>query len=700
MINVEQLSPKSFFKYFKGRPDRVMLYARGKEITQEIKRGEFEIIQRLEAHLAGSTRVGFYNLLNGDVIPWAVVNFTEGGVSNNPAKDSGILSTELQKLGLRGVRRERTMLPKEDYNVWLFFETPISSKKVRHFFFTLFEKLGFSKNIPIIPTTDSLNPGSFGQHVWLPFFNGIDKWLDDEGNLYVCNGIKNQQTVFIDTEEKVIENNIFDIPTSGEGDLDHALTLLTGDVGNKYLPGIGLHIPGSSFTGMLKDCKAFENIINKIDQTGDISMDGLLRLASLLRGTGLDNTFNRYLGKLTNIDAGKFEKNFAAYTGNTFPTCLDMKQIGFCPVEKNCFEKRAPIKEKMGIWTESSGNEKIFEPTSAPWFFKALLECKCEEPEESCSAANMNTIISTNNNTPETSQPPLPQRNQSINISLQPGDKVLHLFEEKLGRLKAEFDPQKKKLSGFSTGFDNLDEVTGGLRKGNLLILTGPPGAGKSTFARQIIDTVTEKEKVPCLYVSYDLSSEELQRKTISRLSGVPVSSILKGDFNGENWEKVIKTIKILKERTGNLLCTLEADEFICVSQIKKSVENTNAQFVVIDHIQAIPDGESPGSDPETQKLILLSKLKSIAKSYDLPILAVSNSSMSRSVQYGSDILLQMQQQVNPQIASSDKQPYAVLLNVEKNREGRSMISLQLSFFPARMMFYGEKPIDYRQIKY
>jgi archaellum biogenesis ATPase FlaH len=697
MINVEQLSPKSFFKVFKGRTDRVMLYARGKEITQEIKRGEFEIIQRLEAHLAGSTRVGFYNMLNSNDVSWAVVNFTKGGASENPARDSRIFAVELRKLGLRGVRRERTMLPDEDYSVWIFFETPIQAKKVRYLIFLLFEKLGFSKNIPIIPTTDTLNPGSFGQHVWVPYFNGIDKWLDDEGNMYVCKGIKDQQAVFIDNDEKVIENNIFDVPASGEGEIDQAITVLSGDTAKKYLPGIGLFIPKGAFYGMLKNCTAFQNVVNKIEQTGDVSQEGLLRLSALLRGVGLDKLFDKYAEKLPNLEKSKFEKSFAAYNGQVFPTCLEMKQIGFCPIEKNCFEKRAVIKEKMGIWAEAAGSEKNIEPTNAQWFYKAILEHEGEEADSESVATSVETsplaVSQVNLNTPIF-------REQPVKISLQSTGKFFDDFEEKVSKLKSGFDLDKKKLPGFSTGFDNLDETLGGLRKGNLLVLSGSPGSGKTSLSKQVMDAVLEKEKVTCLYVSYDLSAENLHMKTISRLSGVPVVSILKGELNEDTMGKIVKVSRMLKERTGNLLFTLEADDSVSVSGIKKAIEDTNAGFVVIDHIQAMPDGESAGPDPETRRLALLNRLKHLARSFNIPILAISNGVTSRSIQYGSDVVLQVQHQVNPQIASSDKQPYAVLLNVEKNREGKSLVSLQLTFFPPRMMFYNEKPIEYRPIKY
>ena len=67
-------------------------------------------------------------------------------------------------------------------------------------------------------------------------------------------------------------------------------------------------------------------------------------------------------------------------------------------------------------------------------------------------------------------------------------------------------------------------------------------------------------------------------------------------------------------------------------------------------------------------------------------------------MRYATDVILYLSPRITPQVASSEKHPFISLLNVEKNREGVSKVTFQYNFFPPRMIYYGEKSIDYKAI--
>lgn len=690
MLNIaEQINPRKFLQTFKARTDRIVVYARKKVISQQIKRGDFELINRIGGHIEGKVRVGFYNMLEDNTIPWVVVNFMEGGESDNVARDSAMFRRELVKLGLRGTRRERTMMPQEEYNVWTFFEKPISAKKVRYFLFTLFERLSLSKQTPIIPTIDTLNPGSYGQHVWLPYFNGIDKWFDENGQPYVCKGVKDQQTVFIDDDGNVLEQGVLEIARSTEVDLDQALEAITGPLEDKYLPGVGLHIQESSFFKMIEGCEALKNLIQHIEQDGKVSEEGMLRLAVLLDSLQMNNLLEKYLKKAKNIDKKKFQKKFDKYTGNVFPTCLDWKQVGFCPPGKVCFAKRSPIRERMGMWRVDKKAEATLEPTNAPWLFRAIGE-QVAQAETAAGAGEEGGFA-----------PPgmaaAPAAGAAVEVKSM--EEFIDEYTKKLEEKKKIYASTQTPISGLNTGFDILNGIIDGLKEGTLLALAGPPGSGKSTFANQILVSVAENEKVPCIYITYDLSVEQLHRKTLSRLSGISLAAINRGALSGEDWGKVTEINDYIKESLGNLIYVTEADHRTYVTAIEKAIDDSKAKLAVVDYIEAIPFAAAY-MDTQLRKMNVFASLKQAARRKGVSIIAVSNNKISSALKYSADVVLNMYSHVNPKIASSSKQPCAVLVNVEKNREGKSLASIQYTFYPPRMTFYSEKLIEYRPLKY
>ncbi len=703
------LTPKNLMGLFKGRIDRVMLYSRGKAISQQIKRGEFELITRAEAHISGSARMGFFNMMENFTVPWAVVFFEEGGPSKNTARDSLLLTKELQKLGFRGVRREKTMKKGENYNVWLFFEPAVPAKKLRFFMFTLYEKLGFPKETPIIPTTDTLPPGDMGHFVWLPYFNGVDKWLDENNDPYEALGIKQDCTIFIDENGGVIDRDFWVVPRISERDLDQALAALTGTVGTKYLPGVGLIIDETTVKATLNGCKAFQNIINSIENESKVSEEGIVRLAVLLRALGHDKLLKYYTDKLPAHNEKKMERAIITYTGPIFPDCLNMKQIDYCPPDQNCFSKTAPLGEYLGFWKEDKKKEKTLEPSAAGWYFKAVSEKADAQPstseDEETEGVSFDEdgfpiLDDTGMSIPRRAKAPM-----AMAMTSAPPAPVISVEVNSIGsfmdELTTELEKQRqdfssgKKLAGLSSGFDIFNEIIDGFNPGILYVITGDPGVGKSSFAKQVFDQILDKEKPNGLFITYNLSRRQLQCKTIARMAGINFRQLIRGDLPDTDWQKAARVAKFLKDKTGERSFIYEADENLPVSGIEKAIEKSGAGFVVIDNLQAIPaPGRNNAFEVQPPTAANLSMLKRISRKKGIPVIVISNGATTPEVQFNADVIINLTARVPQQIASSDKQPYIVMLSVEKNIEGISKTNIQYTFFPPRMTFYGEKKVE------
>ena len=89
-------------------------------------------------------------------------------------------------------------------------------------------------------------------------------------------------------------------------------------------------------------------------------------------------------------------------------------------------------------------------------------------------------------------------------------------LEEVLDELQR--DQAVKEIAGWESGFDNLSRALDGVRPG-LHLLIGPPGIGKTSFAKQLLDQVAMRHNAGGVFFSFAESKKELRIKTLARLS-------------------------------------------------------------------------------------------------------------------------------------------------------------------------------------
>src|SRR4029453_8897316 len=111
-------------------------------------------------------------------------------------------------------------------------------------------------------------------------------------------------------------------------------------------------------------------------------------------------------------------------------------------------------------------------------------------------------------------------------------------LESFLGELEKEH--AVKEISGWETGFANLDRVLDGILPG-LYLLIGPPACGKTSLVKQLLDQVVMQNGVPGAFFSLTETSKELRIKTLARLSGLECREIRRGTAYLLHWYGVPK---------------------------------------------------------------------------------------------------------------------------------------------------------------
>ena len=199
-------------------------------------------------------------------------------------------------------------------------------------------------------------------------------------------------------------------------------------------------------------------------------------------------------------------------------------------------------------------------------------------------------------------------------------------------------DYQKNKggVTGLETGFSELDRMTGGLQKSDLIIVAGRPSMGKTTLAMNIAEYAALKVELPVLVFSMEMPSDALMLRSLSSLSRVDQTRIRRGDMDDHDWSKITSSMTLLQQQSSMYIddsAALSPAEIRSRSR-RLAREKGGISLIVIDYLQLM---SVPGmKENRTQEVSEISRsLKSLAKELNCPVLALSQ--LNRSLEQRSD---------------------------------------------------------------
>lgn len=589
------VDPKKFYTYFRGRSDRVGIFS-GRVVSMQVKRGDWEIVERIKAHVAGQSRIGIYNHLDNNTCLWAVLIFDEA--SGNPTgRDSLFFVTEAAKIGLRDIKRERTKVKGENYQCWMFFETPIAVKKVRHLIRILTKKLGLTK-VESLPSEDELTAGSVGNFAWLPYFGGIDKWVTAEGDTRIDLGIKQAHTIFIDEAGNPLREPFSNFYRFTEEEIDNAITYLSEYIPPEPAPDDGIRVLDSHVRRLSERCDAFKNIELEIRDKRLLREEGLTYLGLLAKCLNRTDVYHKMLTKTAEYEKSFYDKKLTALTGRSFQTCLDLKNAGYCPKDKVCFEKRPPLIDRFGKYEEDRNKPKEVwrEPSSVLWIYQAMKERMGEEKETETVVIDVDV--------------------RSLEEYIEELNSEITVRRDALAKLGRNF-------SGLDCGFPLLNQVLDGLRPDTLIILSGPSGIGKTALMTQIFDQVAMIEKTPCCYVTFGEPRNIIAMKIISRLSGIDFRKIQRGVLSEDENQKIKQLNDKIKTTYGKFAFIVEGSESLGIKKLKSVIDFANPRLILLDSIQSMPIvGRQLPPDVVSRVEQVVQQLKTLARYQKIPIVA------------------------------------------------------------------------------
>ena len=190
---------------------------------------------------------------------------------------------------------------------------------------------------------------------------------------------------------------------------------------------------------------------------------------------------------------------------------------------------------------------------------------------------------------------------------------------------------KKEAITGVPTGFKDLDELTAGFQPGELIIIGGRPGMGKTAFALNVAQHVGIEMKEPVAVFSLEMSKEQLAMRMLCAESMVDSSQVRKGFINRQDWPKLTSAAGRLSEAPifiddSSALTVLE----IRAKSRRLKLEHRGLSLVVVDYLQLM---RSRGSlERREQEISEISRsLKALAKELKIPVIALSQ--LNRAVE-------------------------------------------------------------------
>ena len=188
------------------------------------------------------------------------------------------------------------------------------------------------------------------------------------------------------------------------------------------------------------------------------------------------------------------------------------------------------------------------------------------------------------------------------------------------------------KLFGLPSGFYDLDSLTQGFQKSDLIIIAGRPSIGKTAFGLNIAINTIKNTKLPVLFFSLEMSKEQIMYRLLSMETNITQIQLRSGKLNQNDWLKLNKIFKILSK----LPFFINDTSYLSIQDLRSKIktvifEQNQIGLIIIDYLQLIQNSNIKIENRVQELSKITRSLKAIAREFDVPIIALSQ--LSRNVE-------------------------------------------------------------------
>jgi replicative DNA helicase len=186
-------------------------------------------------------------------------------------------------------------------------------------------------------------------------------------------------------------------------------------------------------------------------------------------------------------------------------------------------------------------------------------------------------------------------------------------------------------VTGISTGFYKLDDITCGWQKSDLVIIAGRPAMGKTAFALSLAKNIAADQNIPMAFFSLEMSSEQLANRLMSNAFEIEGKKLMTGQLDREEWKRLDKCMNNLVDAPLYIDDTEGLSVMDLRSKARRLVKEHNIQLIMIDYLQLMTASGMRYNSRQEEVSLISRSLKGLAKELNIPVLALSQ--LNRSVE-------------------------------------------------------------------
>lgn len=180
----------------------------------------------------------------------------------------------------------------------------------------------------------------------------------------------------------------------------------------------------------------------------------------------------------------------------------------------------------------------------------------------------------------------------------------------------------ESELTGVTTGFVELDKLTSGMQRSDLIVLAGRPSMGKTALALNIAHSVAVKAHLPVGIFSVEMAGEQLAQRLISMQAHVDSQRLRSGRMSDSEWDRLVEAIGVLSEAPIFVDDTPVLSSAEMRSKARRLHSEQGVGLLVVDYLQLM---QGASNENRVQEISAITRsLKAVARELDVPVLALS----------------------------------------------------------------------------
>jgi replicative DNA helicase len=189
-------------------------------------------------------------------------------------------------------------------------------------------------------------------------------------------------------------------------------------------------------------------------------------------------------------------------------------------------------------------------------------------------------------------------------------------------------------ITGVSTGFVEMDRMTAGLQRGELIIVAGRPSMGKTTLAMNLAENAAIGSQVPTAIFSMEMSAEQLSFRMIGSIGRVNQTRLRTGKVNEQDWSRIDSAVSLM----SGAPIFIDDSGALTPTEVRARARRLKREhglgLIVVDYLQLMQvTGTTENRATEISEISR--SLKALAKELDVPVIALSQ--LNRSVEQRQD---------------------------------------------------------------